>query len=105
MSRRVVYSALANAQLNAIYLEVAGEGSDHTALRLVLDIMTRCERLAEFPLMGRRRDDISAGMRTFAFDRRVLIAYGVAPLQLRVAGIYRRGEDFEAALRGARRDD
>ncbi len=99
MRRRVVYSARAQSQLWAMFLEVAGGASDESAFRIVLDLQARLGILADFPLLGRARDDIAPGIRTLAFDRKVLVAYGVATDLIRIVGIFRSGEDFEAALR------
>ncbi len=99
MKRRVVYSARAQSQLRAMFLEIAGDASDESALRIVLDLQARLAILADFPLLGRAREDIAPGIRTLAFDRKVLVAYGVATDLIRIVGIFRRGEDFEASLR------
>lgn len=95
----MVYSARAQAQLWAMFLEIAGGASDESAIRTVRDLQARLEILADFPLLGPARDDIAPGIRTLAFDRKVLVAYGVATDLIRIVGIFRRGEDFEAALR------
>jgi toxin ParE1/3/4 len=99
MRRRVVYSARAQSQLWAMFLELAGDASDESAFRIVLDLQLRLGILADFPYLGRAREDIAPGIRTLAFDRKVLVAYGVAKDLIRIVGIFRRGEDFETALR------
>lgn len=99
MKLPVIFTKEAGEQISALYQELAAGSSSATAIRIVTDITTRCERFGEFPFLGRSRPDLSAGIRTFAFDRRIVVAYAVEPDKIVIVGIFRRGEDFEAALR------
>jgi len=52
--------------------ETAGR---ETAAGYVRRIVARCDRLADFPSRGTRRDDLAPGIRTISFERRLLIVY------------------------------
>ena len=99
MKLPVIFTKEAGEQISALYQELATGASSATAIRIVTDIATRCERFGEFPFLGRLRPDLCAGIRTFVFDRRMVVAYVVEPDKVVIVGIFRRGEDFEAALR------
>jgi len=99
VKRQVIFAKEAGEQISALYQELATGASSATAIRIVANITARCERFGEFPFLGRSRPDLSAGIRTFAFDRRIVVAYAVHPDKVIIVGIFHRGEDFEAALR------
>ena len=71
---RVVFAPEAEAQLEALYLHIAREGSPATAERFLSAIIDRCEALAHMPLRGRPKDDLRPGLRTLSFRRRAVIA-------------------------------
>lgn len=57
-------------------------------------IRTACYNLASHPNGGTPRDDLRAGLRTFAFERRVTIAYEVDGDIVRVLRIVYGGRDL-----------
>jgi toxin ParE1/3/4 len=72
MSYRV--STEAEAQLDDIWLYIAREsGSVDTAIRIVQNVSDRFWLLAKQPRMGRRRPDLSPGLRSFAAGDYVII--------------------------------
>lgn len=99
MKLPVIFTKEAGEQNSTLYQELATGASSATANRIVMDIAKRCERFGEFPFLGRARPDIRTGIRTFVFDRRIVVAYAVEPDKVVIAGVFRRGEDFEAVLR------
>ena len=62
-------------------------------------LMDQCDALADFPLIGRARDDIRPGLRTTGFRRRAVIAFAVTDEVIEILGIYYGGRDYESLLR------
>jgi toxin ParE1/3/4 len=52
--------------------------------------------LATFPLRGQQREDLLPGLRTIGFERRITIAFVVAPEAVLIEGIFYGGRDFES---------
>ncbi|WP_412759746.1 type II toxin-antitoxin system RelE/ParE family toxin [Methylorubrum subtropicum] len=65
----------------------------------------RCTRLADFPDVGRRRDDIRPNLRLVAFERRVIIVYAFDAARLRILCIFYGGRDVETLLAEGAADD
>ncbi|WP_207093744.1 type II toxin-antitoxin system RelE/ParE family toxin [Novosphingobium sp. PY1] len=61
-------------------------------------IETRLAALSEFPHRGSPRDDLSAGLRTPAFKRRVLIAYTVNGTVVTLQRIINASRDLAPVL-------
>jgi toxin ParE1/3/4 len=73
--KRFRLSTLAEADLDEIWLYVAGDGSVDAANRLVDDIVDGMVLLASHPKAGRLRDEIAPGLRSFPVEKgHVLIA-------------------------------
>ncbi len=68
---RVRRSRLAAADLLDIWLHIARENED-AADRLLDRIEETCRRLAQSPALGRSRDELSPGLRSFPVGRYVL---------------------------------
>lgn len=96
MSRRVEFSQTADRHLADIYEYVADRDSPADAERFVSAILDACHQLADFPLRGRARDDLRAGLRTLGFRRSVQILFSVTDEVVEVAAIYYGGQDFES---------
>jgi len=96
---RVVFAPEANKQLVALYRYVAERGSPAVAASFTGAIVDYCERLAQFPRRGTKRDDIRPGLRTVGFRRRITIAFTVDTNTVTILGIYYGGRDFETSLR------
>ena len=100
MARRVVYSPQAQCHLIGLYDWNAGEsGFPSRAEAYVSALMDQCDALADFPLIGRARDDIRPGLRTVGFRRRAVIAFAVTDEVIEVVGIYYGGCDHISLLR------
>lgn len=101
MSYAVQFAPEAQDQLIAIEQHIIEVGSPVTAARYVDAIIADCERLAIFPLRGRRRDDLMLGMHTTHYRGSVVIAYLVdADAEVvSIIGIFYGGQDYEALLR------
>ena len=78
MTRRVGYSPQAQRDLTDLYDWIAHEsGFPDRAEAYVTALMDRCDALADFPMVGRARDDIRPGLRTIGFRRRAVIAFAI----------------------------
>jgi toxin ParE1/3/4 len=93
MARRLRLRPAAEADLDAIY-EFIARDSPGNALAFVRRIQHQCVALLDFPERGTRRDDAKEGLRTFAFERRVLIAFYVLPQEVEIARILYGGRDL-----------
>jgi toxin ParE1/3/4 len=65
-------SALAEQDLEDIWLYVGEDASPTTADRLIDAIVERCELLAEQPAIGRLRPEFGAGVRSFVVESHVI---------------------------------
>jgi toxin ParE1/3/4 len=65
-------SALAESDLDDIWLRIAQDASIDTADQVVSDIVNRFGLLADHPRAGRTRDEITHGVRSFAVESYVI---------------------------------
>ena len=98
MTREVSFRPDAKADLRGLYDHIANEAGAATAGHYVDQLAAACLRLRDFPERGRRRDDIAPGLRTIAFERRVLIAYRVLPGTVEIVAILYGGRALTPAL-------
>lgn len=98
MTRRLVVTPEAKAQLNALYEYLAREASLDIATRYIDTVTARIAGLKDFPNRGTSRGDIRPGLRTIPFRRRLTIAYAVTPQEIRIIGIARAGQDLKVVL-------
>ena len=107
MSYIVQFSPAARDQLAELEDYISETASPAVAVRYVNAIITYCEGLAMFPMRGRGRDDLLAGLRTTNYRRRVVIAFlvNIEARIVSIVGIYYGGRDYEAILRGIPEDD
>lgn len=100
MSRKLIVSRTAEADLNKIFDWIVRNGRPRTALRHTVAIRSRFLLLARSPFLGRDRSDKQEGLRTYSV-RGATIVYLVHPDQvfvLGVLGVLGRGRDVDAAL-------
>jgi len=95
---RVVYSPQAEAQLLALFTQIALAASPEIAAKYTDAIVEQCDSFSTFPVRGAQRDDLYPGLRVFGFRRRVSIAFEVADGQVTIAGIFYGGQSLEEAL-------
>ncbi|HEX8127247.1 MAG TPA: type II toxin-antitoxin system RelE/ParE family toxin [Allosphingosinicella sp.] len=100
MAYRVIYRQTADANLDAIYEWIADGADEDIALRYVLRIREKCERLADFPNRGTPHDDLLDGLRTIPFGRRVTIAYLVQGAEVIITRIVHAGLDLTTEFDG-----
>jgi toxin ParE1/3/4 len=99
VSRRLVVTPEAKAQLDALYEYLAREASLDIATRYIDAVLARITGLTDFSHRGTSRGDIRPGLRTIPFRRRLTIAYAVTPREVRIVGIARAGQDLRELLR------
>jgi len=99
VTRRLVVTPEAKAQLNSLYEYLAREASLDIATRYIDAVMGRLAGLTDFPHRGTSRGDIRPGLRTIPFRRRLTIACAVTPEEVRIIGIARAGQDLNELLR------
>lgn len=87
-------------QLADIEEYIRGEATAFIARRFVDGIVAKRESLEYFPLKVRSLHDLGPGLRSVPFKRRVTIVYSVDDDTVAVAGIFYRGQDIEARMKG-----
>ena len=96
----VDYRPSARSDLADIFRFIVENGASvEVALKFVLRIEDRCQRIGEAPRGGRTRDDLLAGLRTVPFEHSAVIAYVIEQDTVWVTNIFYGGRDFEALLR------
>jgi toxin ParE1/3/4 len=95
--KRVRLSRLAEADLDEIWLYVAGDGGVAVANRLIDDIMDRIVLLATQPNAGRLRDELAGGLRSVAVQSHI-IYYRPEPSHILVARVLHGHRDQASAL-------
>lgn len=102
MTGRINFAAEAERQLNELDDWITKVASVNIARRFVSAILDHIDGILVFPLAGRARDDVRAGMRTTTFRKRTLVAYEVdescGELVVNILGVFHGGQDWETAL-------
>lgn len=75
MSHKVIWRPQARTDLLALYDWLAEVANPEVAFSYTSRIGDACAKLATFPGRGSPRPDLADGVRTTAFQRRVIIAY------------------------------
>jgi toxin ParE1/3/4 len=97
MNRRLLFRPAAEADLDALDDYIAQDNPQH-AFAFVQRIRRACDRLVQFPESGRDREDLAPGLRTLAFERRVVIAYLVTAEAVEVVRVFYAGRDMAVLL-------
>lgn len=100
VTRRVVFTPLAQRQLASLHDYIILEASETRADGYVSRIVASCKKLDQFPIRGTPRDDLLPGLRIVGFERRVTIAFVVTASTVLIEGIFYGGKNFEAFFRG-----
>jgi toxin ParE1/3/4 len=61
--------------------------------------VARCRLIPTLPHGGRPRDDLAPGLRTVAFERRVVIVYRVVGSTVEITNVFYGGRDYAALYR------
>jgi toxin ParE1/3/4 len=102
MTGRFIYSPRAERQLNEINDWITRSASADVANRFLTAVRAHIESLSTFPMAGRARGDIRAGLRTATFKKRMVVAYLVDEDSdgrvITVLGVFHGGQDWMRAL-------
>lgn len=98
----VEYRQSARDDLAGIFRFIFESGASvDVALKFVLRIEDRCQKVGDAPRSGRPRDDLRPGLRTVPFEHSAVIAYVIQQDVVWITNIFYGGRDFEALLRDA----
>lgn len=97
-SYRVVISAVAAADLEAIVDWIADRSSTRTARGYVDRIEQTISSLRRFPARGTQRNDLAPGLRIIGVERRVTIAFRVHDEFVSIERVMYGGRDLDAAF-------
>jgi toxin ParE1/3/4 len=100
VTRKVIYSPEAAADLDSLYDFIADQGGPIRAINYIERIAEFCNRLSDFPERGTRHDHLRAGLRTVGFERRVAIAFHVLNDTVIIDRILYGGRDIATNLKG-----
>jgi toxin ParE1/3/4 len=90
----LIVSAAAESELDDIWLFVArASQSIEIASRVVDGITARFGMLARHPAMGRAREDLGPGLRSFAAEGYLIVYDYQEPSSVRVLHVVARGRD------------
>ncbi len=95
---RVVVTADAEGDLDAIYEHIAISSGESRATSVIGSLVGTCLALDTFPQRGTPRDDILSGLCVIAHRRRASIAFTVDGSTVTIEGVLWRGRDVAAAL-------
>ena len=102
MTGRIHFTPEAERQLSEIDDRIARVAPADIARRFVSAVLDHIDSILIFPVAGRARDDVRAGMRTTVFRERTLVAYATdessGDLVVNVLGVFHAGADWAAVL-------
>ena len=87
----------AESDLDELWYYVAGNGSVEIADRLVDSLTSTFFLLAKYPRVGRRRDDLRPGIRSFPVGKYVVL-YRLGGEDVLIQRVVRGSRDLEALL-------
>jgi toxin ParE1/3/4 len=90
----IIWRPEARDDLFTIYDWLADRADPETAIAYTSRIESFLQRLRIFPNRGTPRFDVSSGLRTVTFERRVIIAYRVENRMVHVVRLIDSGRDF-----------
>ena len=99
MAIEVRFRPSARADLFNLYSYIAKRSGRDRAGKYIDRIEAACLRLGSFPQRGTQYDQISPGLRSIGFERRVTILFQVAPGTVQIVRVLYGGRDLKEALR------
>lgn len=93
---KVVYSDQAQTDLLEMELWLEARAGKVRARSYVDRLIDKCEKLEFASKRGTQRNDISPGLRTIGFERRVTIVFVVDETQAEIVRIFPYGRDWES---------
>ena len=73
--------------------------SDAVAEGYIGRVLAKIEQIGDAPYAGRSRDDLEPGLRTWSFERRIVIAYRVIDDAVEITNILYGGRSIETLYR------
>ena len=98
VEHEVIWRPEARDDLYAIYDWIAEQADPDTAYAYTSRIKAFALRLTHFPNRGTPHVDISSGLRSVTFERRIIIAYRVEIGTVHVVRLICAARDFERAF-------
>jgi toxin ParE1/3/4 len=98
VAHKVVFSEGAWQDVDEIYDWIEERADAEAAFRYLTRIHDFCFTLRDFPNRGTPRDDLAPGVRTIAFEGRVVIAYTSGERGVRILRILSHGRDATRAF-------
>lgn len=95
MSRICRFAALASRDLESILDYVAEQSSIETAESILQKINSKCSQLITFPESGRKRDELSAGVRSIPSGK-YLIFYRLVETDVEILRIVSGSRELKA---------
>lgn len=87
---------VARDDLEGIWEYIAAE-NPQAATRIAQALMQKCRLLAENPLLGRQRDELASGLRSFPV-RSYVIFYRIAATHLEIIRILHAARDIDSVF-------
>ena len=94
ITRRVIYTLEARADLDWIYRTVARSAGKQIAARYLNRIELFCNGLSNASERGTIRDDLRPNLRIIGFERRIAVAFEVREKTVRIARLLYGGADW-----------
>lgn len=95
MALRVAFHPLARTDLFDLYSYIEDRSGARRAGGYLDRIEALCGSLGDLPDRGVARDDLGAGLRTIALERRVLIVYRLGADQVEILRVLYAGRDYD----------
>lgn len=100
MEHEIDWRPKALKDLEAIYDWVAEQADPVTASAYVARIQAFAVRLRHFPNRGTPRFQVSPGLRSVTFERRIIVSYRVNSRTVRILRLIDTARDFRRAFGG-----
>lgn len=96
MAVRVRFRPAALTDLFDLYAHIAEHSGRERAGAYIDRLEAACQRLAEFPERGTRRDDLRPGLRTLGFQRQASIVFQIEDDGVEIGRILYGGRNLDA---------
>jgi toxin ParE1/3/4 len=93
----VAITSEADEDLDQIHDFIAAD-NPRLAQAYVLEVIAACRKLGDMPELGRLRDDLGGGRRSFSFRKRQTIMYQVHSDRIEILRIFSAGQDLGSLL-------
>jgi len=101
MTRRVVFSPEALAQVDDLETYLTDAADPAVAARYVDRLLDFCDSLADEPIIGRQRPELIPGLMTRIFEKSRVVCFLLLDDEIHVIAIFGGRQDWEHRLRPA----